>query len=105
MTLLALHHQPVPVNSPWIDCYPLENAVAFWDLIDRHPQVRCVTWGHVHQDFRARRGNAELLSAPSTAANSLPDRDSFTLDLGGPACRWLELDANGRIETGLLRAG
>lgn len=105
MTLLALHHQPVPVNSPWIDRYSLEDAAAFWNLVDRHPQVRCVTWGHVHQDFHGRRGDVELLSSPSSAANGLPERDSFTLDLGGPACRWLELAADGGIETGLLRAG
>jgi Icc protein len=104
-TLLALHHQPVPVNSPWIDRYPLENAEAFWNLVDQHPQVRGITWGHVHQDFRSRRGAVELFGSPSTAANGLPDRDSFTLDLGGPACRWLELNPDGGIETGLLRAG
>ena len=102
--LLALHHQPVPVNSPWIDRYGLEPAEAFWDLIDRHPRVRCITWGHVHQDFEALHRTVTLLGSPSSVANSLPVRETFTLDLGGPACRWLELSSNGTIETGLLRA-
>jgi hypothetical protein len=36
-------------------------------------------------------------------ANTLAGRDAFTLDLGGPACRWLEFGADGTIETGVLR--
>jgi Icc protein len=102
--LLALHHQPVPVDSAWIDRYALEDAAEFWSLVDRHPQVRCITWGHVHQDYRSRRENVSLLGSPSSVANSLPNTDTFTLDLGGPACRWLELGAEGELETGLLRA-
>lgn len=102
--LLALHHQPVPVESLWIDRYPLEEPGRFLGLLDRHPQVRCVTWGHVHQDYQARRGGALLLGSPSSVANSLPNTDAFTLDLGGPACRWLELGAEGEVKTGLLRA-
>lgn len=101
---LALHHQPVPVDSLWIDRYGLEDADRFWSLVERHPRIRCITWGHVHQDFHIQRKNIELLGAPSTVANSLPRRERFTLDLGGPACRWLELHADGGIETGLLRA-
>jgi hypothetical protein len=45
-----------------------------------------------------------VLGSPSSVANSLPVRETFTLDLGGPACRWLELSSKGTIETGLLRA-
>lgn len=102
--LLALHHQPVPVGSDWIDRYPLDEAAQFWAVVDRHPRVRCVVWGHVHQDFRQQRGEVLLLGAPSSAANSLPDRENFTLDLAGPACRWLDLLVDGTVETGLLRA-
>jgi Icc protein len=101
---LALHHQPVPVGSLWIDRYGLEGADSFWSLVERHPRIRCVTWGHVHQDFHIRRKSIELLGAPSSVANSLPRREKFTLDLGGPACRWLELHADGGIETGVIRA-
>jgi len=102
--MVALHHQPVPVGSLWIDRYPLEQPEAFWRVVERHPQVRCVVWGHVHQDYQATRGDILLLGSPSSVANSLPEREAFTLDLGGPACRWLELDTGGGIETGVLRA-
>lgn len=103
--LLALHHQPVPVGSAWIDRYALESAEAFLDVVDRHPRVRCIVWGHVHQDYEAVRNGVLLLGSPSTAVNSLPKAECFTLDLGGPACRWLELGPDGGVATGLLRSG
>lgn len=103
--LVALHHQPLPTGSPWIDRYALDEPEAFWKVIDRHPRVRAVCWGHIHHDFRARRGAIALLGAPSTARNSLPEQERFVADEAGPACRCLELGAEGRLETGLLRPG
>jgi Icc protein len=101
--LVALHHQPVPVGSPWIDQYALEEAGRFFEICDLDHRIRCIAWGHVHQDFRAERNGVSLLGAPSSVANSLPGRDRFTLDLAGPACRWLELLPDGRVQTGVFR--
>jgi len=101
--LVALHHQPVAVNAPWIDRYALECPDRFLQHVDRDPRVKCITWGHVHHDFRAERKGVTLLGAPSAAANSLPETPRFTLDPAGPACRWLELYADGCVENGLLR--
>lgn len=103
--LVALHHQPLPTGSPWIDRYALDEPQAFWGVIDRHPRVRAICWGHIHHDFHARRGVVTLLGAPSTARNSLPQQERFVADETGPACRCLELGAKGRLETGLLRPG
>jgi Icc protein len=103
--LVALHHQPVPMGSEWIDRYSLEQPSALLDLLDRHSRVRCVTWGHVHQGFEAQRKGMVLLGSPSTVANSLPDTEKFALDLTGPACRWLELGLDGKVSTGMMRAG
>lgn len=102
--LLALHHQPVPVGSPWIDRYALADPAGLWSVLDTEPRLRGVTWGHVHQDFVGQRDGVGLFGAPSTVANSVPAREKFTLDEEGPACRWLLLHCCGRIETGLLRA-
>ena len=101
-TLVALHHQPVHVNSPWIDRYALERPEPFMELLDRHPDIRCVAWGHVHQAFETELNGRLLLGAPSTAANSLPNARAFTPDMSGPACRWLELSGGGEVITGLL---
>jgi Icc protein len=102
-TLIALHHQPWPVGSPWIDKYPLVDPAPFTDILERRPEVRLVLWGHVHQDVRQEHGRITGLGAPSTATNSLPGHLRFTADPAGPACRWLELDASGTFRTGLLR--
>ena len=101
--LVALHHQPVLAGAPWIDRYPLEQAQRFLDFIDRDRRVRCVVWGHIHQDFRAERKGVTLLGAPSAVANSLPKTRVFTLDLEGPAGRWLELGNAGAVAAGVIR--
>ncbi len=49
--LIAVHHQPVTVGSPWIDKYRLLDPEAFLQLIDQYPDVKAVVWGHVHQVF------------------------------------------------------
>lgn len=100
--LIALHHQPLAVGSHWIDRYMLQSPDALLALVQSHPQVRAVVWGHVHQGFDRMLGHARLLACPSTAANSLPGTEKFTDDPAGPACRWLELHDDGRLETGLL---
>jgi Icc protein len=102
--LLALHHQPVPVEAPWIDRYALRSPEQFWNVVDQAPQVKCVVWGHIHQDFRARREGMMLLGTPSTAANSLPGTQRFELDRRGPACRWIELYNDGAVKEGILYA-
>lgn len=102
-TLVALHHQPWPIGSPWIDRYPLLEPEAFHQWLRDHAAVRLVLWGHVHQAVRLERGGVTGLGGPSSASNSLPGRDRFTPDPAGPACRWLELEERGDFRTGLLR--
>ncbi len=100
--LLALHHQPVPVGAPWIDKHMLDQPEDFLQCVARHPQIKAVVWGHVHQVYEAERQQTRFMSAPSSAANSLRGTDRFSLDPAGPACRWLELFDDGRLESGIL---
>ena len=100
--LLALHHQPVSVLTPWIDRFMLKSPEQFLALVESREQIRAVVWGHVHQAFEARRGAARLLSCPSSVANSLPNVQRFTDDGRGAACRWLELYPDGELQTGLI---
>lgn len=103
--LVALHHQPVPVNAPWIDRYALEEPERFLNYLDREQRLRCVVWGHVHQAFSSDRKGVPFLGAPSSVANSLPNTQKFTLDMAGPSCRWLELGDDGSVKTGVIRRG
>lgn len=103
--LLSLHHQPLPVGSPWIDRYPLQDPAGLLDIIERREVVRIVTWGHVHHAVALRIGAAAALGSPSTASNSLPGQDRFSADPNGPAARWFELEENGQWKTGLIQPG
>lgn len=102
-TLVCLHHQPVPVGSAWIDTMALENAGAFFDIIDAHPQVRGILWGHVHQDFDTRRGPVRLMAAPSTCVQFAPESEQFRVDDRPPGCRLLTLLPDGEIHTEVRR--
>jgi len=101
--MVFLHHQPVPVGSTWIDRYALEDSDRLWQVLDRHDNARLVAWGHVHQEFEGERNGVRLLSAPSSAINSLPGKETFTPDNNGPACRWFIAHDSGEFESGVLR--
>lgn len=101
--LVCLHHQPVPMGSRWLDTMAVDNAGEFFAIIDRHPQVRGILWGHVHQELDSLRGNIWLMSTPSTCVQFLPGSEDFALDTRAPGYRWLTLHADGRIESGVQR--
>lgn len=101
--LICLHHPPVPVGSRWIDELGLTNAADFFAVVDRHPHVRAILWGHIHQEFDVVRNGVRLLSAPSTCFQFRPGADDFTLDARPPGYRWLVLHAEGLVTTGVCR--
>jgi len=101
--LLCLHHPPVPVGSRWIDQLGLNNAADFFAVVDRHPQVRAVLCGHVHQETGLQRNGVWVLSAPSTCFQFRPGSDDFALDDQPPGYRWLVLHRDGSITTGIKR--
>lgn len=105
--LIAMHHQPIAIGSPWIDKYPLIYPQAFLQIVDRHPDIKAVVWGHVHQVYEADRNGTAMLGSPSSAINGLPGARKFTPDPTGPAFRWLELKGDGTLLTGLasIRSG
>lgn len=97
--LIFLHHHPLPVGSRWLDGVALRNPGDFFAVVDRHPQVRAIVCGHVHQESQHDRRGVSILSTPSTCAQFLPRADDFALDVLPPAYRWLDLHDDGRIES------
>jgi 3',5'-cyclic-AMP phosphodiesterase len=102
-TLLALHHHPVPTGTAWMDAIALENPEALEDLLKRHPQVRGVVWGHVHQEQDAAREGVRLLGTPATCIQFHPTSQAFALDDRPPGYRWIDLRADGTLATGVRR--
>lgn len=102
-TLICLHHPPVAVECSWLDTMQLQNSEEFFRIIDQHPQVRGVLWGHIHQEYHQLRHNVQLMATPSTCIQFKPHSPEFALDDKPPGYRWLLLHADGRIDTGVCR--
>ncbi len=97
--MVCLHHHPVEMGSRWIDTIGLANRDEFWRVIDAHPNVRAVVWGHVHQEYEGSRGPVRLFATPSTGAQFLPMSDRYAVDTRPPAYRPFELHPDGRIDS------
>lgn len=97
--LVCLHHPPVSVGSAWLDRVGLENGAALLEVVDRHPQVRCVLAGHVHQEFDVVRRGVRMLATPSTCAQFVPGTERCVMDRRPPGYRWIELHGDGSLDT------
>lgn len=100
--VVALHHHPVAVHSPWMDCMALADSVEFFDILAWSGRVRVVVFGHVHQEVDVTREGARLLGSPSTCVQFMPNSLVMGLDRRAPAYRWLELAPDGRVDTGVV---
>lgn len=102
-TIVALHHQLLPVGSEWIDKYIVTNASAVLDLLAQYAHVKIVTFGHVHQEFSANYRGIACFATPSTCIQFKPGCKDFTLDTLAPGYRWYDLYADGTFATGVSR--
>lgn len=102
-TLVALHHPPVAIASPWMDRIGLQNASDFLAIIDRHPQVKIVLFGHIHQEFEGERHGVRYLGTPSTCVQFQPRALEMALDHLSPGFRLLTLHPDGGFETTVHR--
>ncbi len=99
-TLIGVHHQPVPVGSPWLDTMKIENGDAFMTMILHYPQVKAVLWGHVHQEFSHQIQHIQLLASPASCRQFLPAAVEYTIDpTKGAGYRELLLLEDGTMQT------
>jgi 3',5'-cyclic-AMP phosphodiesterase len=102
--LVCLHHHPVQMASRWLDTVKLHNSPEFFAIVDRFPNVRAISWGHVHQQFDVRRKGVRLLAVPSTCAQFTPYSEHFAVDnQSHPGYRRFTLHADGSMETEIVR--
>lgn len=101
--LVALHHPPVSIGSPWMDAMGLINADELFEVIDAFPQVRGVVWGHIHQEFDGERRGVRLLGTPSTCVQFAPRAGHCAIDAQPPGYRWIRLHGDGRVESAVRR--
>lgn len=101
--LVCLHHPPVPIGSRWMDEMSLDNPADFFAVQDRHPHVRGVIWGHIHQEFSDQRNGVMPMATPSTCVQFRPQTDYYSKDTKKPGYRYLKLYNSGKIETNVIR--
>ena len=102
--LVCLHHQPIPIGSPWLDTMQVANGADFLAVLDRHPQVRGVLFGHVHQAFEHQRQGVRYYATPSTNLQFTPGAAKSSYDALPPGFRRLDLHSDGTLATCVERA-
>src|SRR5690554_7424546 len=63
--MVCLHHHPVDIGSDWMNQIGLKNREAFWQVIDKHPQVKVV---------RSEEHTSELQSRPQIVCRLLLEK-------------------------------
>lgn len=101
--LIGLHHHPLPIGCNWLDEQQISNSEQLLSIVRSHHNVKAVCWGHVHQDWDTTAAGVRYLSAPSTCVQFAPNSLDFKLDALQPGVRWLELHADGHVETDIWR--
>lgn len=106
--LVALHHNPIAMQSQWLDTMMVANSTEFMNLISKHENIKVVLWGHVHQEHDQIQSFSEqhqvrLLACPSTSIQFKPQSQKFALDDKDPGYRILELKEDGTINTQVVR--
>lgn len=102
-SLVSFHHHPMHMGSRWIDTIGVQNGPEAMQQLTQHNNLRCLLWGHVHQESDRTQGNVRLLSTPSTCVQFTPASSDFQVDTRSPGFRWIDLHPDGQLETGVKR--
>jgi 3',5'-cyclic-AMP phosphodiesterase len=98
-TLVAIHHQPIACGLNYMDQIGLRNAEAFLQIVDRHPQIKVILNGHIHQEFATIRNGIHYLGTPSTCIQLKPNQANVEVDDRPPGFRLIHLHPDGQIAT------
>lgn len=101
--LVCLHHNPVPVSQVWMKDMGLQNGQEFFEILKKFAKLRCVLYGHIHQDLDFIHQGIRCVCSPSTCVQLEPKVTDFSLDKVNPGYRSLKLLADGQIETAVMR--
>lgn len=82
--LVAVHHNAVPVGSPWLDAMMIDNGHELLGVLQEFDNVRGLIWGHVHQEYDtvvnfgipeiSADGGRDTVTATAGAADTAPKR-------------------------------
>ncbi len=101
--LIAVHHHCLETKSPWMDTMIIENSQELLAIVDKYPQVKVITNGHIHQVMDIKTNTYRVLGAPSTCFQFTPGSTEFSVNDTAPGYRLIELYADGRVESEVIR--
>jgi 3',5'-cyclic-AMP phosphodiesterase len=102
--IVAGHHPPAPLGTPWLDRDAISNGVALLELLSSDARVKAYVCGHVHQETATTHRGVRILTTPSTCFQFVPGTASFSVDATPPGWRWLDLASDGTLTTRVGRA-
>lgn len=101
--LIAVHHHCLETKSPWMDTMIIENSRELLAIADKYPQVKAITTGHIHQVMDVKTETLRVLGSPSTCFQFAPETPEFSVSDTAPGYRLIELYADGRVESEVIR--
>ena len=102
--LVFTHHPLMAINSRWMDSMKIENPDKVRSLVKNYPNIKCISCGHVHQEFSGRLEGTRFFSTPSTCYQFKPRAESFALDEKmSPGYRTFELQDDGVFKSEIVR--
>jgi len=101
--LIAVHHHCLETKSPWMDTMIIENSRELLAMVDKYPQVKAITTGHIHQVMDVKTATLRVMGAPSTCFQFSPETPEFSVSNTAPGYRLIELYADGRVESEVVR--
>ena len=101
--LLAMHHHPLPIDSPWMDEIPMSNGKDLMTRLQKYPQVKVILHGHIHQERETVVNGVHILATPSTSVQFAPGATDFEVDTTQPGYRKIQLFEDGRFRTKVFR--
>jgi len=104
-TIVAVHHNPLPVGSEWLDTMTISDGAALLAILDTAPQVKAVVFGHVHQEFEEYRDGTLYASVPSTFFQFKPRSREFGKDENRNAGARIIRLVGDKVQSAVLRLG
>jgi len=101
--VIFMHHQPIEVDSDFIDLLGLQNKQLFWEIISRYRHIKAVVFGHVHQEYDEYYHGIRLLSTPATSVQFKPRSHDLEFDIPSHAYRTITLHRDGSLRTNIHR--
>ncbi|MDD5577981.1 MAG: 3',5'-cyclic-AMP phosphodiesterase [Methylobacter sp.] len=102
-SLIAVHHHCLKSKTPWMDTMMIENSRELFEIIKKYPQVKAITYGHIHQAMDTTAASVHVFGTPSTCFQFKPGSRKFSVASTMPGYRVIQLYADGGIKTEVIR--